>query len=84
MMSELQATCDMCEEVVEHRKHCEFRRKILCLDCYEMINHLIDELLDTSSEFWIRLAGLDPDEVGKRMERAAREALARVGGQVGA
>ena len=30
----------------------------------------------------LRLAGLDPDEVGKRMERAAREALARAGERV--
>ena len=78
-MNELQATCDMCEEAVNHQERFEFRCKILCRDCHEMINHLIDELLDPTSVLWIRLAGLDPDKVGKRMERVAREALARVG-----
>ena len=71
--------CDMCGE-----KFGGFvmRGKYLCHDCHGMINHLIDELLDPTSELWIRLAGLDPDEVGKRMEQAAREALARVGERV--
>lgn len=81
-MNELQATCDMCEEAINHQEYFEFRHKIMCPDCHEMIDHLIDELLDPSNELWIRLAGLDPDEVGKRMERAAREALARVGERV--
>lgn len=81
-MNELQATCDMCEEPVNHQEQFEFRYKILCPDCHAMINHLIDELLDSTSELWIRLAGLDPDEVGRRMERAAREALARDGERV--
>lgn len=47
-----------------------------------MIWHLIDELLDPQSELWIRLAGLDPDEVGRRMEQAAKEALERVAANV--
>ena len=83
-MDELQATCDMCEEPIDHQERFEFRGKILCPDCHEMIDQLIDELLDPTSELWLRLAGLDPDEVGKRMERAAREALARVVERAGA
>ena len=71
--------CDMCDEPFGGFM---IRDKYLCRDCNGMINYLIGELLDPTSELWIRLAGLDPDEVGKNMEQAAKEALVRVGEQV--